>query len=163
MREAAPDMPAWNSARSAISASGTSAMSLSAASSAKFSAALTTVLLQQAQHLVEELGRHHAAADHRVRRLGERAPFGLQLRRDRLHHEAALSHRVDRFALLPPAERPQLCTDSLAGTSRSRPVARSHWPTVLSRLAVSTRTVDYHLRNVFAALGVGLGAAVNFR
>src|SRR5207253_10123232 len=118
VKEAAPEMPTLKIARSRISAIGSSAIAASAAASTTFSARLSTVFLQHALDFVERFRRHHLAADHRVHLLGSPAPFRLELRRDRLHLEAALLHRHHGLFLLAAAQGAQLHAGGFAGLAQ---------------------------------------------
>src|SRR5712691_2660286 len=118
VKEAAPEMPTWNRARSRISATGSSAIDASAAASTRFSARLSTVFLEQALDFVERFRRHHLAADHRVHLLGSPAPLRLELGRDRLHLEAALPHRRHGLFLFTAADRAQLHAGGFAGLAQ---------------------------------------------
>src|SRR5438876_7247289 len=126
LKEATPEMPTRNTARSRISATGTSAIDASAAARARFSARLSTVFLQQALDFVERFRRHHLAADHRVHLLGSPAPLGLELGGDRLHLEAALPHRRHGLFLLAAADRAQLHAGGLAGIAQRLPAGGRH-------------------------------------
>src|SRR5207247_9569046 len=126
VKEAAPEMPTRRSARSRISATGTSAIDASAAASTRFSARLSTVFLQQALDFVERLRRHHLAADHRVHLLGSAAPLRLELGGHRLHLEAALPHRRHGLFLLAAAEGAQLHAGEFAGIAQRLPAGGRH-------------------------------------
>src|SRR5207247_7363675 len=149
VKEATPEMPTRNTARSRISATGSSAIDASAAARARFSARLSTVFLQQALDFVERFRRHHLAADHRVHLLGSPAPLGLELGGDRLHLEAALPHRRHGLFLLAAADRAQLHAGGLAGIAQRLPARR---PPRLPGLARDDHRADHrrpvHLEHV---------------
>src|SRR5256885_10992898 len=97
VKEAAPEMPTRRSARSRISATGTSAIDARAAASTRFSARLSTVFPQQALDFVERLLRDIPPAVALVHLLGSPAQLCLELGGLWLNLYAPLLH--DRHCL----------------------------------------------------------------